>query len=274
MAGSLLVLAPHQDDELLHCTGTLWRAAKQKKQICVCFVTNGEFDEEALAATRIKESQNALSVLGVPEDSIVFLGYADTGMPKEESFLYRLYHSEPNTLLSSRWGRCETWVPEGKKEFRYMRNRKHSPYTRRAFLQDLVDLLQVKQPDEIYVTAPGDLHGDHGALGQFTKEAVAIVQKNTPDWQPKGYWYLVHTLYEDKWPPRAGSTFTKPEDCEKLGLDWNRREIRLLPTEITAQEKHKLLLGYQSQHPHAYGDFLLSFAKDEELLFPWKGKFK
>jgi len=112
------------------------------------------------------------------------LGYPDTGMPYEESFLRRLY--DGCRVSASRWGRTETWRPDGQ-DFHFMRSGCHSTYTAASVLRDLSDVLALVNPDTVYVTAPGDCHGDHDALGRFTTQAVAAMEN-----PPALYYYLIH----------------------------------------------------------------------------------
>jgi LmbE family N-acetylglucosaminyl deacetylase len=72
-AETVLVLAPHMDDETIGCGGTLAKHAARGASITVAFLTDGGAGGSAaadpsgssLTATRKKEAQQALSVLGV-----------------------------------------------------------------------------------------------------------------------------------------------------------------------------------------------------------------
>lgn len=263
-----MVFAPHQDDEALHCAGVLRKAAMEGARICVCFVTNGEYEREDFAKIRSEESLQALKKLGVPEESAVFLGYADTGMPPGESFLYRLFQDKAGITLASRYGKRETWLPDGKQEYRFQKDGTHSPYTRAAVLGDLSELMAEFQPDEVFVTAPCDLHGDHAAIGAFVSEAIqGLLKEGDLSHAPRLYHYLVHTTDEQAWPPRSGVSFPEPPDSAALSLDWSTHETRKLPDGFTAADKRALFFTYASQDPTAYGDYLLAFAKEEELFF-------
>ena len=169
----ILLLAPHQDDECLQTAGIIYQAAHSGAHVSVCFATNGEYASEADAAVRAAESRSVLAALGVPAEQIYFLGYPDTGMPYEESFLRRLY--DGCRVSASRWGRTETWRPDGQ-DFHFMRSGCHGTYTAASVLRDLSDVLALVNPDTVYVTAPGDCHGDHDALGRFTTQAVAAME--------------------------------------------------------------------------------------------------
>lgn len=153
----ILLLAPHQDDECLQTAGIIYQAAHSGAHVSVCFATNGEYASEADAAVRAAESRSVLAALGVPAEQIYFLGYPDTGMPYEESFLRRLY--DGCRVSASRWGRTETWRPDGQ-DFHFMRSGCHGTYTAASVLRDLSDVLALVNPDTVYVTAPATGHGE------------------------------------------------------------------------------------------------------------------
>ncbi len=265
MSGAVLVLAPHQDDEILMCAGVLSAAAARGDATHVCVLTNGEYCADADAGIRSEETVAAMTSIGVPAENIHFLGFADTGMKYAISFLWRLWHAPDDEVIPSRWNRTETWNPRG--DYAMQRRGSHSPYTRAGFLRDLCDMIKEVLPDEIFVTASCDLHGDHAAAGLFAREAVKQVRAAHPDWQPKLYEYLVHTEDEFAWPNRSGGTFHCPDDIKALGLDWSHRECRPLPPGFAA-EKRPLIESYVSQCPEKYENYLLSFSKDEEIF--WK----
>ena len=251
----ILVLAPHPDDECLQTAGVIRSAVMAGDTVSVCFATNGDYDGEQVAAARVAESRQVLARLGGLAEQTYFLGYPDTGMPYRESFLWRLYEGE--TGLRSRWRRQETWTPEGR-DFSFLRSGCHSPYTAESFRRDLGELLALLAPQEVYVSAPGDCHGDHDALGRFTAEAVKALRR-----RPKLYYYLVHADEENRWPNRSGPLFSRPDVEGRIG----KMERRPLPRGFSAGDKAALINLYASQSPAAYGGYLLSFAKEDELLF-------
>ena len=84
--GSILVFAPHMDDESLGC-GLLLASRPDKERLHVAFVTDGSHSpaqatqspEQAgeLARLRMHEAWQALAVLGVPATNVQFLGFED-----------------------------------------------------------------------------------------------------------------------------------------------------------------------------------------------------
>jgi LmbE family N-acetylglucosaminyl deacetylase len=79
---SMLVLAPHQDDETIGCGGALALQVRAQKKACVVMLTDGAEGCEELgmtrpemAALRDEESRRAAAVIAM--EPPVFLGYSD-----------------------------------------------------------------------------------------------------------------------------------------------------------------------------------------------------
>jgi len=89
-----LIIAPHPDDESIAAGGLLQRTIASGGEVRVVFVTDGEnnpwplrylkkklrisdADRAEWGALRREESRRALSALGVPATSAIFLGYPD-----------------------------------------------------------------------------------------------------------------------------------------------------------------------------------------------------
>ena len=88
---SVLVFAPHPDDESLGCAGLLAKLRKLGKRIHVVVVSDGakshpqsvRFSEEDRIRIREQESIAAAKALGFRSDHISFLRYPDTSVPSE-----------------------------------------------------------------------------------------------------------------------------------------------------------------------------------------------
>jgi N-acetylglucosamine malate deacetylase 1 len=74
----IVVLAPHMDDEVIGCGGTIARHVAAGSQVSVIFLTDGRRIGDAMGATRKSEARSALSELGVHQ--IEFLDAADGGL--------------------------------------------------------------------------------------------------------------------------------------------------------------------------------------------------
>lgn len=103
--GKILVFAPHPDDESLGCGGAIALARKFDQPVSVVTVSDGtlshpnskKFPPAALRDLRETEMKNALDILGVAEDKISFLRYADRAVPDENA---GEFNSAVNCIIS------------------------------------------------------------------------------------------------------------------------------------------------------------------------------
>ena len=97
MGNRLLIIAPHPDDEVLALAGIIQEAVNLGKTVKVVIMSNGDgyrgavvanyanssptpADYQRLGVERHEESLEALRLLGVPTENILFLGYPDGGL--------------------------------------------------------------------------------------------------------------------------------------------------------------------------------------------------
>lgn len=71
------MIAPHPDDETICCSGVISHAVEHSWPVMVAFLTNGDQYGIRIGMRRQAEAVKALNILGVPESSLVFLGYPD-----------------------------------------------------------------------------------------------------------------------------------------------------------------------------------------------------
>ncbi len=87
--GSVIVVAPHPDDESLGCGGLLALLGNARSNVHVVVMTDGSrshphstsYPTVRLAALREQETLDALSALGLATSSARFLRYPDCGLP-------------------------------------------------------------------------------------------------------------------------------------------------------------------------------------------------
>jgi LmbE family N-acetylglucosaminyl deacetylase/glycosyltransferase involved in cell wall biosynthesis/GT2 family glycosyltransferase len=95
VARRVLVFAPHADDEVFGCGGTLHRYRQAGVPVKVVVTTNGELggelERQALSATREAESRAAAKVLGYDEP--VFWSLPDFGMRYGEALVQRIVNA-------------------------------------------------------------------------------------------------------------------------------------------------------------------------------------
>jgi LmbE family N-acetylglucosaminyl deacetylase len=89
-SGSVMVLAPHADDESLGCGGLIAELVAKARPPMIVILTDGtgshplsrEYPAPRLRALREQEALKAVTILGVPADHLVFLHLRDTATPK------------------------------------------------------------------------------------------------------------------------------------------------------------------------------------------------
>lgn len=278
--GSIMIIVPHQDDELLMSAGIVKKAVSQKLNIVVVMVTNGDYEstDYSIGRMRLKETLEGMEYLGLCSEQVIFLGYADTGMVKEESFLWKLYQEEDKDKILESHCSKETYGLEDKTDFHTACYKTPGTYCRRNFYGDLKRVIQEIQPENIFTTSECDIHGDHSGLYLFVKDVLEEL-KDEVEYEPQLYSGMVHSMEgDDKWPLRAEQieTFTCPKGFEEAsGLKWEERISFPVPKEMKIEDR-KQNMKYQALSKHRTAlkpdavDYLYSFVKSEEIF--WKIK--
>ncbi len=173
----VLLLVPHEDDELLVGGPMLVNLCRGGYEVFVFIATNGDYYPFESAA-RAEESLKALELMGVPRERVIFGGYGDSWRGKG------IYDSGYDEAKVSEAGFRYTHGPsEDIEEWRYIRTGEHAPYTKRAFLDDLYALIDGLRPGVLLLTG-FDMHPDHRALDLLSLEALALLMKNDPSYRP------------------------------------------------------------------------------------------
>ena len=91
VARSILIVAPHPDDETLGCGGAIALSGQLNIPVSVLIVSDGTkshpnskaYPPPALKKVREQESLAALAILGVAPEAVTFLGLPDGAVPME-----------------------------------------------------------------------------------------------------------------------------------------------------------------------------------------------
>jgi LmbE family N-acetylglucosaminyl deacetylase len=139
--GTVLVIAPHPDDETLGCGGLIARRALEGRRVVVAVVTDGralfrrfgvtEPSEAAVSAMRKDETLRAVRILGADTRDVRFLDFENEKLADERAAAER--------ALS-------------------------------AILTEL-------SPSEVYVTSPFEGHREHILTNELTRAACAATGK-------------------------------------------------------------------------------------------------
>lgn len=206
ISGKVLVLAPHQDDEL-NLVGGAFETILPDCDIHVLYSTNGE-------QARVQEAKNALDVFGVDAQHIAFLGYDRVAW---KSALQHMYNAPRDKVtVSEEYGRSAT------------RNTPYTPcyregrdFTQANFEDDLQDYLAHLRPDVVIVT-DFDVHPDHRALGLSTERVLARMMKADPTYRPT---VLKSFAYSCSWLQRPDFYAENLKSTQYLGKDGCMEEV-------------------------------------------------
>ena len=289
-----MVIVPHEDDEILMAAGIIERALQEKKQVTVVMATNGDYEgrDKVSGSVRLKETLMGLEVLGLSQERVIFMGYADTGMDPEESFLYNLYTEKEENKLHPGHCSAETYGLPKKADFHTERYGSPAAYTRRNFKEDLRRIIRENEPDTIFTTSEEDMHGDHSGLFFFVKEILR--EEKERGYAPVLYSTVVHTKSGDEnWPKRLkkGDTddgvgeakkgrplskleaYTCPPGFNEGSLDWEKRvrfpvSASMQSGDFSVNLKALALSMHKNALKEDAVEYLYAFIKAEEIF--WK----
>ena len=158
IVGMSFAVVPHEDDDLNLLSGVTGQFTDAGSEVYVVFVSTG--DAAGLGEKRVYEAINALSLDGVPEENIIFLGYGDS-IPDDG---IHIYNAAPNAVTPSLSGRTETHAAPNHKAYR-----EGTPYTRENLLGDLRSVIE-----EIRADAGLDIGGT--LIGMHLKKVAVPVR--------------------------------------------------------------------------------------------------
>lgn len=212
----VMIIVPHQDDEINLAGGVIEKYLRYGSEVYVVYTTNG--DVSVPAEQRLNEGINALGVLGVDEEHIIFLGYGDFCTDEDGTPLYNT-----TELAKSFAGYSATYALADHPPFREGRE-----YTRQSFLEDVQAVILQYKPDVIY-SVGCDKHPDHVLTALLSDRAIGLILAQS-EYKPqvfKGYAYST-SYYGTKNPFLVNIRQTQ-NPGEELNLlapglhDWDKR---------------------------------------------------
>ncbi|MFQ7156614.1 MAG: PIG-L deacetylase family protein [Merdimonas faecis] len=257
---NVVVFAPHQDDEIIGCFHQIQKMQKNGSNINIIFTSNGNYKGEKISIVRYHESLQALKMCGIGARHIYYMGYDDTGMRMNHSFLWRLYkEADPFAVIQAK--HIHTWHPVEGMTLHKMYSGKEALFCKKNFEDDLEYALLHFNPDLILMPSRYDSHGDHKALAYLLQETIHRLRLNIIY-----FCYLIHTSDEGLWPNRKGINYTKPNDLDDYL--WNKRKS-FFYSDKQRIIKREAIEKFITQNPFENQSFLLSFAKREEFFLPF-----
>lgn len=258
---TVVVFAPHCDDETLSSGGLIHEALVNGANVWVVVMTNGDgfrtaamLDNRSIRISpdsyiqfgyrRQKETQNALQKLGLPKDHIITMGYPDQGLEP-------MWVSNWTTPFRS------IYTKDNSSPYlnAYTRN---ASYTGKQCLADVKKVLVQLKPDDIYMPHPNDEHPDHWATSAYV--TTALYELGWLDKKDVAF-YIVH---RGDWPvPQGLHTDMKlapPAKLADLDTDWRQFAF----DENTEKLKGEASKSFGSQA--GMQRFISSFVRQNEIF--------
>ena len=181
---SIIVFAPHPDDEALGCAGLIYKAIQKNEKVKVVVIANGESSMDGtewfygrkptiqdfinIGYVRQKESISAMKVLGLGSDDVIFLGYPNDGLLK--------------IISSDVYTKNNPYKSEFTNFDRVSYENSHTmgaPFCKESLSGDIKAIIGDCKPSYVYVTHPLDSHLDHRACGQIVYKIAKSFDKST-----------------------------------------------------------------------------------------------
>lgn len=173
---SLLVVAPHPDDETLCCAGIIQRIVRAGGRASVVWITSGDGSfldlllveksltgsaarQRALGVRRMREARTAAALLGVPDQGQLFLGYPDRGVLELLTDRRDTAYTSPATAAAA--------VPYADALF------PGHAYTGASLERDFAAVLERVHPTLVLTPSARDAHPDHRAAALLTLRVMA-----------------------------------------------------------------------------------------------------
>lgn len=266
----VLVFAPHEDDELLGAGIYIQRSLSVGADVMVCLITNGEYPEVSVMLRervfsakpeqfvdygyqRQKETLEALGILGLSEDRVIFLGYPDHAIDQ----LLSPYHWHNDDALMSLRTRSTTSPYRNS----FTPSAVHSG---KSLLSDIVDIISFFKPTTIIAIHPYDIHIDHWSTYAFVK--IALAQTHTKWAGQQDIKLINYMVHRPDWPVvksrRPAFSLLPPKGFANLGNTiWYAFPAEISETLL----KNRAMLSYRSQLS-SLSPLLKSFIRANELF--------
>ena len=213
----VLIVVPHQDDELNLMSGAIEEYINYGSEVYVMYATNGDY--RVTCEQRLNEAIDALECVGVDEEHIIFLGYGDSSYDENGKHLYN-----SDGVASGSRGDQKTFALDDHPAFREGRD-----YTRDNIREDLRDAVLELKPDVIYAV-DCDAHPDHKMTALTFDRAMGEILQNDTEYRPlvyKGFAYsTAYNAVPDFYSLNILSTQEPTDGLSSLApqiFDWDSR---------------------------------------------------
>lgn len=263
----ILLVAAHNDDELLAAGGYLARAVDAGSDVTVVILTNGDGNRFSAAVLgrrlrpgsqafvregelRQRESVAALGRLGIPRDRLIFMGFPDRGL---------------NQLLGKHWSAAHPYTSPFTKASSppyagvYRRG---SAYAGEELVGSLAAIVAASRPTIVLAHSALDEHADHQAASTFVTRALRQAL-GTDATGVRRYGFVIHAEGFPRPLRYAPTAVLIPPAHLRTQARW--LTFDLAPAGVAL--KREAMRMYRSQYQSPYLRLLLSgFIRRNELF--------
>ena len=267
-----LIVAPHEDDEILAFAGIIQKTVAEGNIVKVVFLTNGDYYGTEYASIRIAESAAALESLGVDKTDITVLGYGDMTLEA------LLTSEDPDQVFKARSGSTDTYgdAPDNLFDYHTLSTGSRAAYTKANLTSDFTKYLLTCRPDRIYTTSEFEWHSDHVYAFLLVKSTL----ENLPEtgYKPVLCETVIHGE-DTAWPypieykdgELVVTEFTDPFPTADTTLDWSKA-VKIVLTDEELQKKMEAIDKFDSQNNGSEEypgtrDYNFGFCKRDEFYW-------
>lgn len=254
----VMVLVPHEDDEINLLGGVLEQYVKYNSEVYIVYLTNG--DMAVPAERRFAEAIEGMGKVGIPEKNLIFLGYGDSLFENGTE----IYFLDEDRIVTSHAGKTQTCGTPTHPAYREGRD-----YTLANMYEDIRDVINEYRPDVIFCN-DYDEHADHRLLSLLFDRAMGELFKSYRNYRPdifKGFAYSTSYYGEqDFYSVNLGSTYnpgTEDYMQESNVFLWNDRirfpvKAGTLSRSMFSSDIYKALACYTSTETRKMADGIIN----------------
>jgi len=228
MKDKIVVFAPHPDDEVLGCGGTIARRLSEGYDVLVVFLTDGRYSLAQidvplqpspieLKEIRKEEAKKAAKMLGVPERNLIFFDIED-GILEQN----------------------------------------------RSMAQDLIAKVLESSPTEIYFPQEKEFNLDHRAANHLVRDAIRKLDLHTLEYQYMIAWLYPLNLIPRLRPQRLQDTFVSMIlGQEVIHIDVSEF-LSLKKAALEEYQSQLSILSDKQRRPALKDSFVKRFLKNKE----------
>lgn len=267
-----LIIVPHPDDEINVAGQLIYQLAKSNSEVYVLYTTNGDYCIDQ--GQRLKEAINALNLLGVNEDNIIFMGYGDDWKGKKH-----IYNMKDELVIESMGGHKQTYGLKTHQDYRFIKSGYHHEYTRKNYKQDMMDVILDILAD-VLLAVDFDWHPDHRSTSLMFEEVMGEILKTNNDYKPV---VLKKFAYACAWngskdyyktpkkatclPPR-GLVNDKRFELDIPAYSWDSRIRFGAPKETqTRMIKENIIYKAAQEHKTQYARFRIDRICNTDIIY-------